>query len=335
MKRGGLFFLILILGFGAKAQVRELGLELENFAYPFPVRYLPLNEQKQNLRMAYMDVKPSKPNGQTVLLLHGKNFNGAYWDSTAMVLSQNGFRVVMPDQIGFGKSSKPASFQYSFHLLAQNTKTLLDSLGIDKVNVLGHSMGGMVASRFVLLFPERVEKFILEDPIGLEDYKLKTPYQPVDVLYQNELKQDYNKIKNYQQESYYGGQWKPQYDKWVNMLAGWTKNPGYPVIAWNAALTSEMIYTQPVVYELENIKVPTLLIIGQRDRTAIGKNLVSDDVRKTMGNYPALGRTTQQRIKNSTLVELDNVGHLPHIERFDLFIKPLLRFLQKLTLSKT
>lgn len=329
MKRGGLFFLILILGFGAKAQVRELGLELENFAYPFPVRYLPLNEQKQNLRMAYMDVKPSKPNGQTVLLLHGKNFNGAYWDSTAMVLSQNGFRVVMPDQIGFGKSSKPASFQYSFHLLAQNTKTLLDSLGIDKVNVLGHSMGGMVASRFVLLFPERVEKFILEDPIGLEDYKLKTPYQPVDVLYQNELKQDYNKIKNYQQESYYGGQWKPQYDKWVNMLAGWTKNPGYPVIAWNAALTSEMIYTQPVVYELENIKVPTLLIIGQRDRTAIGKNLVSDDVRKTMGNYPALGRTTQQRIKNSTLVELDNVGHLPHIERFDLFIKPLLRFLQK------
>ncbi len=330
-----MFFLILILGFGAKAQVRELGLELENFAYPFPVRYLPLNEQKQNLRMAYMDVKPSKPNGQTVLLLHGKNFNGAYWDSTAMVLSQNGFRVVMPDQIGFGKSSKPASFQYSFHLLAQNTKTLLDSLGIDKVNVLGHSMGGMVASRFVLLFPERVEKFILEDPIGLEDYKLKTPYQPVDVLYQNELKQDYNKIKNYQQESYYGGQWKPQYDKWVNMLAGWTKNPGYPVIAWNAALTSEMIYTQPVVYELENIKVPTLLIIGQRDRTAIGKNLVSDDVRKTMGNYPALGRTTQQRIKNSTLVELDNVGHLPHIERFDLFIKPLLRFLQKLTLSKT
>ena len=329
MKRAGLFLQIVAFGFAAKAQVRELGLELQNFAYPFPVHYLPLTLQKQHLRMAYMDVKPSKPNGKTVLLLHGKNFSGAYWDSTALVLSQNGFRVIMPDQIGFGKSSKPLTFQYSFHLLAQTTKTLLDSLGVDKVAVLGHSMGGMVASRFVLLYPERVEKFILENPIGLEDYKLKAPYTSVDALYQSELKQDYNKIKAYQLESYYGGQWKPQYDKWVAMLAGWTKNPDYPVIAWNSALTSEMIYTQPVVYELENIKVPTLLIIGQRDRTAIGKNLVREEVRKTMGNYPELGKITQQRIKNSTLVELDNVGHLPHIERFELFIKALLQFLQQ------
>ena len=235
----------------------------------------------------------------------------------------------MPDQIGFGKSSKPSTFQFSFHLLAQNTKNLLDSLGINKVSVLGHSMGGMLATRFVLMFPETVEKFILENPIGLEDYKLKAPYQTIDKAYQAELKQDYTSIKNYQLESYYGGQWKSQYDKWVNMLAGWTKNSQYPVIAWNAALTSDMIYTQPVVYEFENITTPALLIMGQRDRTAIGKNLVPEEVKKTMGNYPELGKLTHQRIKNSTLVELDNVGHLPHIERFDLFITPLLDFLKK------
>ncbi|HUC82283.1 MAG TPA: alpha/beta hydrolase [Flavisolibacter sp.] len=328
MKKAGLFFLVVSLWLSANAQVRELGIELQNFDYPFPVHYLPLNIQKQNLRMAYMDVVPSNANGKTVLLLHGKNFSGAYWDSTAKVLSQNGFRVIIPDQIGFGKSSKPTQFQYSFHLLAQNTKTLLDSLRIGKVAVLGHSMGGMVASRFVLMYPERVEKFILENPIGLEDYKLKAPYTSVDALYQTELKQDYEKIKAYQLENYYAGQWKPQYDKWVTMLAGWTKNKDYPTIAWNAARTSEMIYTQPVVYELENITAPTLLIIGQRDRTAIGKNLVSEEVRKTMGNYPELGKKTQQRIKNSALVELDNVGHLPHIERFEPFIQSLLRFLQ-------
>lgn len=329
MKRAGLFLLITVFVFGAKSQVQELGLELQNFDYPFPVQFLSLAEQKQSLRMAYMDLKPAKPNGKTVLLLHGKNFNGAYWDNTATVLSQNGFRVIMPDQIGFGKSSKPTNFQYSLHLLAQNTKTLLDSLKVDKVSVLGHSMGGMVASRFVLMFPERTEQFILENPLGLEDYKPKAPYTPVDALYQTELKQDYAKIKAYQLENYYGGQWKPQYDKWVAMLSGWTKNADYPVIAWNSALTSEMIYTQPVVYELESIKTPTLLIIGQRDRTAIGKNLVSEEVRKTMGNYPALGRLTHRRIKSSTLVELDNVGHLPHIEAFDRFIQPLLKFLQQ------
>lgn len=329
MKRVGLFLWILLITISAKAQVKALDLELQNFPYPFPVAYLPLTLQKQDLRMAYMDVKPSQPNGKTVLLLHGKNFSGAYWDSTATVLTRNGFRVIMPDQVGFGRSSKPANFQYSFHLLAQNTKTLLDSLGVEKVSVLGHSMGGMLATRFVLMFPERVEKFILENPIGLEDYKTLAPYQTVDALFQNELKQDYEKIKAYQLESYYGGQWKPQYDKWVAMLAGWTKNPDYPVIAWNAALTSEMIYTQPVVYEFEKIAVPTLLIIGQRDRTAIGKALVNEDKRKTMGQYPELGKKTKQRIKNSTLVELDNVGHLPHIEKFDAFIKPLLQFLQK------
>jgi pimeloyl-ACP methyl ester carboxylesterase len=329
MKRGWLFLLIVAFSFCAKAQVHPLGLELENFPYPFPVKYIQLPLQKQNLLMAYMDVKPAKPNGKAVLLLHGKNFSGAYWDSTATVLSKNGFRVIMPDQVGFGKSSKPANFQYSFHLLAQNTRRLLDSLGVEKVSVLGHSMGGMLATRFVLMFHERVEKLILENPIGLEDYKVYVPYQPVDVAYQHELKQDYEKIKAYQLESYYGGQWKPQYDKWVNMLAGWTKNRDYPVIAWNAALTSEMIYTQPVVYEFERIRVPTLLLIGQRDRTAIGKNLVSEDVRKTLGDYPELGKKTHRAIKNSTLVELDNIGHLPHIENFSLFIQPFLRFLQQ------
>jgi len=279
--------------------------------------------------MAYMDVKPQQGNGKAVLLLHGKNFGGAYWDSTAKALTQQGYRVIMPDQIGFGKSSKPATLQYSFQLLARNTKALLDTLKVDKVSVLGHSMGGMLATRFTLMYPERVEKLILENPIGLEDYKVKVPYQSIDEAYQSELKQDYTKIKNYQLENYYGGQWKPAYDKWVNMLGGWTKNPKYSVIAWNAALTSDMIITQPVVYEFHNISVPTLLIIGQRDRTALGKPLVSEEVRKTMGNYPELGKSTAQKIKGSQLVELVGVAHLPHVESFDLFINPLLNFLKQ------
>ena len=332
MKKGIRFLLIMFLvasSVAGNAQVKALGLQLEEFPYPYPVQYLKLNIQKQNLQMAYMDVKPQEANGKTVLLLHGKNFSGAYWDSTAKALTEKGYRVIMPDQIGFGKSSKPTTLQYSFHLLARNTKALLDTLKVDKVNVLGHSMGGMLATRFTLMYPERVEKLILENPIGLEDYKVKVPYQTVDVAYQNELKQDYTKIKNYQLENYYDGQWKPVYDKWVNMLAGWTMNPKYPVIAWNAALTSDMIMTQPVVYEFPNITIPTLLIMGQRDRTAIGKNLVAEEVRKTMGNYPELGKSTAQKIKGSQLVELAGVGHLPHIERFDLFINPLLAFLQQ------
>ena len=315
-----------------------LDLMLRNYDYPFPVKHFPIESQQQSLSMAYMDVQPSnvastdkasKTPPKTVVLFHGKNFNGAYWKTTIAALVNKGFRVVVPDQIGFGKSSKPDSYQYSFHTLANNTKQLLEYLKVEKASILGHSMGGMLATRFALMYPETTEKLILENPIGLEDWKLKVPYQTVDWWYKNELKKTAAGIKQYQLVSYYDGQWKPEYDQWVTLLAGWITHPEYATIAWNAALSYDMIFTQPVVYEFNNISAPTLLIIGTRDRTALGKPLVSEDVRKTMGLYGQLGKQTQQAIPNSELIELENVGHLPHIESFDRFIKPLIHFLQK------
>lgn len=310
-------------------QLKELDINLENYKYPYPVHFITLNNQGQALKMAYMDVHPEHPNGKNIMLLHGKNFNGAYWGRTAKRLAAEGFRVIIPDQIGFGKSTKPEHYQYSFQQLAINTKAILDTLGIEKTSVLGHSMGGMLATRFVLMFPERTDKFILENPIGLEDWKLKVPYKPIDWWYQNELKKSYKSIRAYESESYYDNKWKPEYDEWVNLLAGWTLNKDYKLIAWNAALTYDMIFTQPVCYEFKNVTEPTLLIIGQRDRTALGKPLVSPEVRKTMGNYPELGRKTHQEIKGSQLVEIDGIGHLPHIEAFDRFIEPLVKFLKE------
>ena len=55
---------------------------------------------------------------------------------------------------------------------------------------------------------------------------------------------------------------------------------------------------------------------------------MSEDVRKTLGDYPELGKLTHEKIKGSKLVELDGVGHAPHIEAFDRFIQPLLEFLK-------
>ena len=323
-----IFFSSASLSIAQKSDLQWLDLELNNYDYPYPVQFLNLNVQNQKLKMAYMDVKPDNYNGKNILLLHGKNFNGAYWETTIKALTEEGFRVIVPDQIGFGKSSKPEQFHYTFQQLALNTKQLLDSLQIDKTAVLGHSMGGMLASRFTLMFPDTTEKFILENPIGLEDWKLVVPYKPVEWWYNNELDKDYETIKKYQLDSYYDGKWKPEYDEWVNLLAGWTLNSDYERIAWNAALTYDMIFTQPVVYEFKNITAPTLLIIGTRDRTALGKNLVSEEVKKTMGLYEELGKKTQKAIPNSKLVEIPNVGHLPHIESFDKFIIPLLEFLK-------
>jgi len=324
-----ILFILPLLSQAQNQQLRNLDINLSNVDYPYEVHFLKLNIQHQNLQMAYMDILPDKPNLENVLLLHGKNFNGAYWETTIRQLVKNGYRVIVPDQIGFGKSSKPFHFQYSFQQLAMNTKILLDSLGISTIAVLGHSMGGMLATRFALMYPEFTRKLILENPIGLEDYKLMVPYSPLEVVYKNEMAQNYDKIKQYQLTYYYDNQWKPEYDQWVNLLAGWTLNEDYPLIAWNAALTADMIFTQPVVYEFQWIQSPTLLIIGTRDRTAIGRSLASAEMQKTMGLYNKLGKKTQQKIPHSHLVELDNVGHVPHIEAFDRFIEPLLRFLNE------
>ena len=300
---------------------------LNNYEYPYEVHYFNLKVQQQDLKMAYMDVIPENSNGKNVVLLHGKNFNGAYWRTTIERLSKEGFRVIVPDQVGFGKSSKPQNFNYTFQQLSINTKELLDRIGVRKAIVLGHSMGGMLATRFALMYPETVEKLILENPIGLEDWKLVVPYKPIDWWYQIELNQTYDKIKSYQLDNYYDGHWKPEYEEWVALQAGWILNSDYPRIAWDAALTFDMIFTQPVLYEFGNIKCPTLLIIGTRDKTALGKQLVSNEIASKMGNYKDLGKITASKIPGAKLVELENVGHLPHIENFDGFIEALIPFI--------
>jgi pimeloyl-ACP methyl ester carboxylesterase len=322
-------FLVALGSSAQQDQLKWLDINLSNYEYPYSVHFITVKNQQQELQMEYMDVKPDNYNGKNILLLHGKNFNGAYWQTTIAALIKKGFRVIVPDQIGFGKSDKPDYFQYTFQQLAENTKQILDTLGIEKTAVVGHSMGGMLATRFALMYPEVTEKLILENPIGLEDWKLKVPYQTVDWWYQNELKQSYAGIRKYQLDSYYDGKWKPEYDEWVNLLAGWTLNSDYKKVAWNAALTYDMIFTQPVVYEFQNLKCPTLLIIGTRDRTALGKPLVTEEVRETMGLYTVLGKETQKKIANSKLVEIPNIGHMPHIESFDKFIEPLIAFLEK------
>ena len=275
--------------------------------------------------MAFMDVGAKNPNGQTVMLLHGKNFNGYYWKDVIARLTENGYRVIVPDQVGWGLSDKP-NIHYSFHLLAANTKKLLDSLRIEKVHVIGHSMGGMLATRFALMYPQSVEKLVYENPIGLEDYRTFVPYQPLDSQYTNESKASFEALKKYQQ-SYYP-QWKEEYEQYVWAQWAALQLPDFNQATWASALTYQMIYEQPVVYEFRNISQPTLIIMGQEDRTVVGKNLLPKEVAARFGNYPALGKWLKKEIKNSTLSELKGIGHIPHLQAPDLFIEHVLRFLK-------
>ncbi|MCC3156862.1 alpha/beta hydrolase [Hymenobacter sp. 15J16-1T3B] len=305
-----------------------LNATLDNYDYPHPVSFLALRLEGQPLRMAYMDVRPTgRANGRTVLLLHGKNFFGAYWRGTIEALTAAGFRVVVPDQIGFGKSDKP-NIHYSFHQLARNTKELLDTLGVKQAVVLGHSMGGMLATRFAIEYPGATERLVLENPIGLEDYRRGVPFQTVLEATRTELQANEASIRKYH-ATYYPGTYPQAHDQWLLPLIAQTRSPDYPTVAVANALTYEMIYQQPVCYEYDRVQVPTLLIIGQKDRTVVGKGLIKDQkVLERMGQYPALGQRTAKAIKSSKLVELPGVGHIPHLQEPQQFYAAVLAFLK-------
>lgn len=302
------------------------GPRLEGFDYPFAVQIFPIATQGAAEEMAFMDIAPTgESNGRTALLLHGKNFCGATWEATINRLGAEGWRVVVPDQIGFCKSSKPAGYQYSFDQLAANTGALLASLGIPEVTVIGHSMGGMLAARLALQAPDRVERLVLVNPIGLEDWRAKgVPYATIDTLFEGQRATTAESIRAYQERYYYPTGWQARYDRWVEMAAGPLRGEGAETWAWAQARTDEMVHAQPVVHDLPRLAVPTVLMIGELDRTAPGAARASETVAATLGDYPVLARAAQQAIPGATLVTFADLGHSPQVEDPDRFHTALL-----------
>jgi pimeloyl-ACP methyl ester carboxylesterase len=320
----GLFLsLLLLFTLSAAAQqpgavatppdVKPTSITLEDVPYPHPVHFMPMALYGQDVRMAYMDVAPAgQANGHTVVLLHGMNFYGEYWKGTIEVLRAEGFRVVVPDQVGFGRSTK-AVIPYTLSDMASNTRKLLQTLGIEKAMIVGHSMGGMVATRFGLLYPEVTEKLVLYNQIGVADARLERAPASVDAAYKNLLNQTYDAV--YQGLArYFPGGMKPDYECYVKIQYGWTLSGNWPQAAMVRALAQQMVYEDPVVYDWAHIKVPTMEIGGEKDGAS--------------ADWAKHAKEACQTIPQCELVLFPNVGHVPHFEASDVFHKALLKFLK-------
>ena len=305
--------------------VRPLGIGLEGIAYPYPVQFLDLVIEGQALRMAYMDVAPTDAsNGKTAVLLHGKSFSGNYWEDTIRRLADDGYRVVIPDQIGFGKSSKP-NIRYSFDVLAANTKKLLDTLGVHRAAIVGHSFGGMLAIYFARTYPDITAALALENPIGLEDYRSAIPPQPLATLFATEMAQTPDSYRTFMKAFF--ATWTPEREALIEVFAGILKSGEYPRYALASALTYEMIYQQPIRHELRLLTMPVLLIIGQSDRSVFFRRYAKPEDIKTLGNWPALGRAAVMELLDGQLVEIEGAGHVSHLERPQEFLGALAKFL--------
>ncbi|HXL29044.1 MAG TPA: alpha/beta fold hydrolase, partial [Bradyrhizobium sp.] len=222
------------------------GIGLEGFAYPYPVSMLPLTNDGEQVRMAYMDVAPAQPNGRTVVLLHGRNFPSSYWAPVIKTLTDAGYRVVVPDQIGFGKSSKPSA-DLHFDTLARNTNALLDHLQIAKAEFVAHSLGGMLGVRIARAYPDRVAHLLLAAPIGLEDYRLYVPPTPTEKILENEDRLTADGYRKQLQTNYSLKLPPDQVTPFIDARFNIKGSSEYP--RWLRAFVSsaQMIYREPVV----------------------------------------------------------------------------------------
>lgn len=314
-----LFIVLTLVAQGFAESPVKYNKELDGFKYPFEVNTFKFNSQNQDLKMRYMDIG-KKDAQKVIVLLHGKNFSGYYWERVAKDLLKKNYRVIIPDQIGFGKSSKPDYYQYSFGQLALNTKTLLDNLKIAKLDLVGHSMGGMLATTFAVNFSKSVNKLILINPIGLEDYGKYVEFKDVNFFYKRELAKTIDKAINYQKKNYYDGKWSSEYEKLLIPLKGMLAGEDWKIVAWNNALTYGPIFSENIVDRFSQVTSKTFLIIGTRDKTGPGRGWLKEGVTIKLGEYKKLGINANSLIKGSKLFELDGLGHMPQYENYNVFI---------------
>lgn len=311
----------------ADAAEREpYGIGLEGFAYPYPVSLLPLIHDGERGAMAYMDVAPAQPNGRTVVLLHGRNFPSSYWAPVIKTLNEAGYRVVVPDQIGFGKSSKPQT-DLHFDALARNTVALLDHLQIAKADIVAHSLGGMLGVRIARAYPERVGHLLLAAPIGLEDYRLYVPPTPTEKILESEDKltaEGYRK----QLETNYSLKLPPdQVTPFIDARFNIKGSAEYP--RWLRAFVSsaQMIYREPVVHEIPLITQPTLFIMGADDHNAPGRANAPEALRPKMGQNAELAKALAAKMPDASAQVIQNAGHLVFLEAPAKFNELMLAFL--------
>ncbi|SFJ99234.1 alpha/beta hydrolase [Bradyrhizobium sp. Gha] len=313
----------------ADAPRREpYGISLEGFAYPHPVHLLPVVNDGEQLSMAYMDVAPEQPNGRTVVLLHGRNFPSSYWADVIKMLNEAGYRVVVPDQIGFGKSSKPAG-DLHFDNLARNTIALLDHLEIDKADIVAHSLGGMLGVRIARAYPDRVSHLVLTAPIGLEDYRLYVPPTPTEKIIETEDKLTADGYRKQLQTNYAIRLPSEAITPFIDARFNIKGSPDYP--RWLRAFVSsgQMIYREPVAHEIPEITEPTLFIMGADDHNAPGRPNAPEALRPRMGQNAELAKAFAAKMPNARAEVIPDTGHLVFLEAPDKFKELVLGFLRR------
>ncbi len=239
--------------------------------------------------------------GPTVILLHGLGGSSQVWQLNVAALAEK-YHVVVPDQIGFGKSDKPL-VNYRIRTYVDFLDQFCKQLKIERASLVGNSMGGWIATAFTAAFPDRVDKLVLVDAAGYKppkDLDTRTFYglnpttrEGMKVLV---AKVFYNKL------------FLTDAAIDQSIAARLAAGDGYTI----NSITESIIRGEDFLDDaVKTIKRPTLLIWGRQD-----------------GLVPlAEGEHFNRDIAGSKLVVFDQCGHMPQIEKPAEFNAAVLKFL--------
>lgn len=316
-----------------------LGIGLEGYPYPHPVRYLdvthvaqaewigrPAPDWERRCRLAYMDVAPERaqPKG-AVLLLHGKNFFAAYWAGVIDALRGAGFRVIVPDLVGWGKSTKASTLTAA--ALVGHLRSLTDRLGLTSVAVVGHSTGGLIGMHLARALPERVRALVLENPMGLEDYRTGLTRRVThDDWAQDERSMTDDQIRQYLAH-YFVREDPLLIDPFVAVRVAIGRGPEFERWVQSSAAATDMLLNEPAVGFVGSLPTPTLFVCGLSDRTYVGAKYTAPNDQAAKGNIAELARGFAASMPRARFTGVPDTGHVPHLETPAAFGSALLEFL--------
>jgi pimeloyl-ACP methyl ester carboxylesterase len=295
--------------------------------YAWPVKSVVLEgaQKRHGLghapKLSYVEL--NEGGAQTVLFLHGLGSSLKFWTAQLDATAAKGFRVIAIDQLGFGKSEKPASFPYTTESFGENVVELLDLLKIDQVILVGHSLGGQTALSTSIRFPNRVTALVLASPAGFEVFSGRE---------QKWFKNVYGRslVKDADEEAIWGAirylnfqHWKPEYEWLVEERVRLAKSPQFDSYAYAQVRAVEGLAKNDFVREsLAHVTVPTLIVYGTADRLIPNAYLHGGLTQWTM-------ESGHSQIVGSQLVALRGCGHTVQLDCTAEFNEAFFGFLSK------
>jgi pimeloyl-ACP methyl ester carboxylesterase len=260
-------------------------------------------------RLHYRDDGPST--GPVVVLIHGFAAWSFSWRQQITALNAVGFRTISIDQIGYGASERPAALVYATDQHALYHVAVLETLGIQRCQIVGHSFGGRIALQMALLAPERVESLALICPEAIATER--PPIAAVAAL--PVLGQALAFYSLSPQLVRTGLAMLSGSDTWLTpaVVAGYAAPLSVRGSAlaqvWQARSPKDGIL--PVPQNLSAIRQRTVLLWGERDPV-----------------FPLQeGQKVEASLPNAGLIVYPGVGHLPHEEACDSVTHALRTFL--------